>query len=429
SIDGNSSATTIDTSSLQSVGGSISVSDNAAAGSIDLGSLPTAGGSVNINDNTSATVIDLASLTTAGGDLFVVGNGPCTSVILGALATITGNLTVESCGTGMFTLGSVAAAGNATLNTTGYTAVNGTTANGRTTISNGTGEAAMTVNLPAFSFTTPVTYLLTHLDPASLAPEPGLDANNAPATIDPVAAYRITFGIPTLNRDATLSFDVSLAGLDADTANAMLAALANGNATLATRGDAAVSQYQAFPICSTGQQPTAGGCVLVELLDANGQPTTGTPAIVRFSNVVGHFSTWAVAIVSPQSNPTNSFNGLLSPYPATPQTTPTFKRGSVVPLKFNWINTAGVIVDSAAANPSVAVFPTSCATQTPSTTPITAEDAGNSGGLRYDSSTQTWIFNWTTRPLAAGCYSVRVTTSNAAFAAPTTNFPIALRDR
>lgn len=48
--------------------------------------------------------------------------------------------------------------------------------------------------------------------------------------------------------------------------------------------------------------PTVDGCVLVETLDANGQPTTGTPAILRFSNVVGHFSTWAVAIVVPDTD-------------------------------------------------------------------------------------------------------------------------------
>ncbi len=39
--------------------------------------------------------------------------------------------------------------------------------------------------------------------------------------------------------------------------------------------------------------------MIVQKLDANGAPTTGTPAIVRFSNVVGHFSIWAVAIVTP----------------------------------------------------------------------------------------------------------------------------------
>lgn len=32
------------------------------------------------------------------------------------------------------------------------------------------------------------------------------------------------------------------------------------------------------------------------MLDGNGQPTSSTPAIVRFSNVAGHFSTWAVVI-------------------------------------------------------------------------------------------------------------------------------------
>jgi hypothetical protein len=245
-----------------------------------------------------------------------------------------------------------------------------------------------------------------------------------------VASYQITFGIPTLNQNATLTFDVFLAGLDTATANALLAALGNGRATLATRGDAAGSQYQAFRICGAGELPTAGGCVLVQLLDANGQPTTGTPAIVRFSNVVGHFSTWAVAIVTPQSNSTNTFNGLLSPYPAPPHTTtPTFKRGSVVPLRFNWVDAGGVIVDSAAANPTVVVFPASCTTQTPATEPITPEDAGNSGGLRYDASTKTWIFSWSTKPLAAGCFAVRVTTSNATYAPPAGNFPIALRDR
>jgi hypothetical protein len=190
------------------------------------------------------------------------------------------------------------------------------------------------------------------------------------------------------------------------------------------------SQYHAFPICGPGQQPTVDGCVLVQLLDANGQPTTGTPAIVRFSNVVGHFSIWAVAIVTPQSAPARVLNGLLSPYPAPPHTTaPTFKRGSVVPLKFNWVDAAGLIVDSADANPAVTVFPASCTTQAATTNLVAPEDAGNSGGLRYDASTKTWTFNWSTKPLAAGCFSVRVTPSNASYAAPPNAFPVALRDR
>jgi len=38
--------------------------------------------------------------------------------------------------------------------------------------------------------------------------------------------------------------------------------------------------------------PTIDGCVRIETLDADGNPTTNTPAIIRFNVVVGHFSTW-----------------------------------------------------------------------------------------------------------------------------------------
>jgi len=71
---------------------------------------------------------------------------------------------------------------------------------------------------------------------------------------------------------------------------------------MVTKGDAPGSAFQAFPLCTGGVEPTAGGCVRVETLDALGQPTGGTPARVRFSNVVGHFSTWAVAIVTPANS-------------------------------------------------------------------------------------------------------------------------------
>ena len=429
-VTGNNLVQNIDLPALERVGGSVDVTQNHLVQNIDLPSLTTVDGSVDVTQNNLAQNIDLPLLTNVGGSVSIFNNGLCTNVILGLLTAVVGNLTVESCGTGTFTPGPAAPGGNTSLTTNGYTVVNGTTAAGITRLSNKTAEALMTVQLPAGSFATPVSFSLTRLDPATLTSEPGFDANNAPATIDPVAAYQFTFGVPTLNQNATLSFDVFLNNLDTLTADALLAAVTNGSATLATRGDAAGSQYQAFPICAAGQQPSAGGCVLVQLLDANGQPTTGTPAIVRFSNVVGHFSTWAVAIVTPQSVPSHVFNGLLSPYPAPPlTTTPTFKRGSVVPLKFNWVNAAGVIVDSAAANPTVAVFPTSCVTQTPTTDPITAEDAGNSGGLRYDASTMTWTFNWSTKPLAAGCFVVRVTPSHAGYAAPPNVFPIALRHR
>ena len=109
--------------------------------------------------------------------------------------------------------------------------------------------------------------------------------------------------VAMLNRDATISFDIDLAQLDAATQSALLAALAAGTATMVTKGDAPGSAFQAFPLCAGGVEPTAGGCVRVETFDALGEPTGGPPARVRFSNVVGHFSTWAVAIVTPASGP------------------------------------------------------------------------------------------------------------------------------
>jgi hypothetical protein len=165
-------------------------------------------------------------------------------------------------------------------------------------ISNATPEARVTVHLQASSFVTPVSFSLTRLDPATLLPEAGVAAGGGAATIDPVAAYQITFGEPTLNRDAMLTFDVFPSGLDVTTAAALLEAVTSGVATLVTKGDAPDANYQAFPICPGSEEPAADGCVRVELLDANGQPPTDPPAILRFSNIVGHFSVWGVALVT-----------------------------------------------------------------------------------------------------------------------------------
>ena len=81
---------------------------------------------------------------------------------------------------------------------------------------------------------------------------------------------------------------------------------------MATRGDAPDATYQAFPVCTGGQVPTADGCVLSETLDADGNPTTETPEVVRFSGVTGHFSTWGVAIVEPRPEPVFRPDALIS---------------------------------------------------------------------------------------------------------------------
>jgi hypothetical protein len=289
--------TTISLSGVTTVTGSINISDNPSiVGSIDLGDL-TVADNVTIAGNGATGSIDLGDLTTVGGDLTIENNSPCTNVVTGSVTSVSGNIDVESCGTGTFTLGTAAAGGGTTITTTGYTSVTGTTAAGITTVSHMTGDARMTVVVQTGSFVTPVTFALTRLEPLTLLPEIGLRPAGNEVMLDPIAAYEIAFAVPVLNRDATLTFDVYLQSLDAATRDALLAAVAIGEATIATRSDAG-SRYQTFPICGDLETPSAGGCVRVEMLDGNGQPTAGAPAIVRFSNVVGRFSTWAVVIPS-----------------------------------------------------------------------------------------------------------------------------------
>ena len=318
-VSGNTSATVIDMASLTTVGGSLTVSDNPAADPINMSSLTTVGGavtvsgnvsvvgldlsnldsagSVDISDNASVSSIDLGGVTSVSGDLTVVDNGGA-AVDMSAGATVGGSVTIETTGTGAFPMGGTSVAGDLTLDATGYTDMSGTTPGGMLDLTSTNLEAVMHLQIQAATFTTPVGFSLTRVDPVDLLPESGLNASGSPATIDPVAAYQFTFAVPTLNRDAMLSFDIDVTQLDAATRTALLGAVAAGTATMVTKGAAPGSAFQAFPICGSADTPTAGGCVQVEALDALGHPTSGTPAIVRFSNVVGHFSTWAVAIVT-----------------------------------------------------------------------------------------------------------------------------------
>lgn len=315
----NTAATTIDVSSVTTVGGDLAITDNPVADLIDMSSLATvagdvviqgntsvdfidmssltSAGSVLITDNTGASLIDMSGLATVSGDLTVVDNGDAT-VDMSAGTNVGGDLTVETTGTGTFDMSTGAVAGDITVEATGYTDMSGTTPAGDLDLTVTNLEAVMNLQIQAASFTTPVGFTVTHVDPVALTPESGLDADAAAATIDPIAAYQFTFAVPTVNRDAMLSFDIDVAQLDAATQTALLDALVAGTATVVTKGDAPGSAFQAFPICASAETPTVDGCVRIETFDADGQPTSGTPVSVRFSNVVGHFSTWAVAIVT-----------------------------------------------------------------------------------------------------------------------------------
>ncbi len=355
-IGGNTAATTVNIGALTTVSGDLVITDNSAATTIDLSSLTTVSGDLTLADNSSATVIDISSLTTTTGDVTITDNGGATEVHIGSLATVGGNLIVDTNGDGTFTVGLVSPGGDTSIATDGYDAVSGTTAGGNTTIENAGAEAIMTAELLALSFVTPVQFTIARNDPATLAPEAGVGPDGQPATIDPVSAYTFTFGVPTLNRPATLSFDVLVDGLDPATRAALLAALATGSATMATQADDAGANYQAFPVCALGQAPEAEGCVLIELLDAAGQPALGVPAIVRFTNVVGHFSTWAVVIVTSTDEPDPEIPPTLT-LPADLTVDATSAQGAVVHYAASATDAAGAAIAIACAPPSGSTFP------------------------------------------------------------------------
>jgi hypothetical protein len=99
----------------------------------------------------------------------------------------------------------------------------------------------------------------------------------------------------------------------------------------------------------------------------------------------------------------HGFGGLQSPY--GPPSSREFKAGSAVVLKWQYTDSAGRAVSSAAANPTVLVDgPVACGTTAPGS--AVSVNAPGSGGYRYSGGT--WQLNWKTTGLAAGCYNIRI---------------------
>lgn len=93
------------------------------------------------------------------------------------------------------------------------------------------------------------------------------------------------------------------------------------------------------------------------------------------------------------------FKGLLPPYMAPPKM---FKLGSTIPLKWQYTDFAGNVIESLKASPSIKI-------KFLGNSPyfITVNDAGNSG-LRYDKDSKMWIFNWQTKGLSPGLYEIQI---------------------
>jgi YD repeat-containing protein len=93
------------------------------------------------------------------------------------------------------------------------------------------------------------------------------------------------------------------------------------------------------------------------------------------------------------------FNGLQHPY----HPDKTYKIGRVIPLKWQYVSNTGNVLPSPTAEPTIVI--TRDNDDITSGDAIVLEDAGNSG-YHYDRRTNTWQYNWKTRGLQAGVYSL-----------------------
>lgn len=136
-------------------------------------------------------------------------------------------------------------------------------------------------------------------------------------------------------------------------------------------------------------------------LDASGNPY---PNFYRqFQGEIDEVRIWNTALTADQLI-RYGFIGLLAPYKEPPKA---FKLGRSIPLKWQYTNLSGIVVDSSAADPTIEIKKASNVTTLVEGEPIEVQDPGSSG-YQYDSETNTWQFNWQTKGLEAGIYNVRI---------------------
>ena len=91
---------------------------------------------------------------------------------------------------------------------------------------------------------------------------------------------------------------------------------------------------------------------------------------------------------------------------AAPPPGRSFKVKSAIPLKWQFLDANNVPMDSPSANPQVKIYAAgSCGGENGDA--IAVDDAGSSG-LRYETATKTWQYNWKTTGLQAGCYNIYI---------------------
>jgi Tol biopolymer transport system component len=255
---------------------------------VNLGSTVNVGANLTETGNT-AIVENLGDSGATGGNLTIAGDADVAdnggdSSVNAADTHVQGDATLDA-GRSTVDFARFRVDGSLLLTGRGADTISGQTAGGGTSVQAPGGIAALHATIPSGAFTDRVPFTITRKGDEPAAP--GLDAGGLPATVDPIASYRFSFAVPTLNAPAQLSFTVDLTQLDPLTRAQLLASI--DSATIAVRGDATGSVYQGFARCSAAQTPAADHCVDVTV---NGD-------IVELDGIAGHFSEYAVALVSP----------------------------------------------------------------------------------------------------------------------------------
>jgi hypothetical protein len=129
---------------------------------------------------------------------------------------------------------------------------------------------------------------------------------------------------------------------------------------------------------------------------------TRTAFVAMYTNSDGNFVGSTSSTLTQQVN--YGFVGFQVPY-APPPTT--FNVTRTMPLKWQYTNSSGAVVNSAAANPVVIINgPYPCGGSDTAGT-ITVNDAGASG-YQYDPGSNSWQFNWQIKGSAVGCYDIYI---------------------
>ena len=123
-----------------------------------------------------------------------------------------------------------------------------------------------------------------------------------------------------------------------------------------------------------------------------------------FNGIIDEVRIWNTVLTAEQLG-FYDFIGLLPPY-AGPQKA--FKRGSSIPLKWKYADLEGIVVDSSLAVPRVRIVSDGAPAPPVTGDAIVVDDPGESG-LRYDSKTDMWIFNWQTKEYSETSYEIYIT--------------------